>query len=70
MRRIQLSLILAVGLAGACSGDPPPWLTVAGDEVPSPAGVGSGEPFLSSSGDVVYMSWLERAGSRGHERTT
>jgi len=36
-------------------------------ELKSPAGSGSGEPFLSSSGDAVYMSWLERVAADRHE---
>ncbi len=31
----------------------------AGVEIPSPAGDGSGEPFLSASEEGVFMSWLE-----------
>lgn len=33
----------------------------------SPAGSGSGEPFLSTDGDVVYLSWLEAVPSGGHD---
>jgi hypothetical protein len=37
------------------------------EELPSPAGVGSAEPFMSTIGDTLYMSWLEAAGSGAHE---
>jgi hypothetical protein len=37
------------------------------EELESPAEVGSGEPFLSSSGDTVYMSWLQASGAGRHE---
>lgn len=33
---------------------------------PSPAGPGSGEPFLASDGDGVWMSWIEPAPGGGH----
>lgn len=36
-------------------------------ELPSPAGEGSGEPFLSTKGDTLLMSWLEPAGDGSHE---
>src|SRR5687767_4305137 len=32
-------------------------------QITSPAGPGSGEPFLASHGDKVYLSWLEPADS-------
>lgn len=35
-------------------------------ELASPAGEGSGQPFLSSGGDAVYMSWQEPAAPAGH----
>jgi hypothetical protein len=35
--------------------------------LPTPAGVGSGEPFLSSAGDAVYLSWIEAAPEGGHD---
>ena len=33
---------------------------------PSPAGPGSGEPFLASDGNGVWMSWIEPAPGGGH----
>jgi len=35
--------------------------------LPTPAGEGSGEPFLSTSGDAVYLSWLEESAEDGHD---
>jgi len=35
--------------------------------LPSPAGEGSGEPYLSSVGDGVVMSWLQRSDAGGHD---
>jgi len=58
--------LLAVSLAGACAPDLPP-ITLALEEITSPAGEGSGEPFLSSFGDTVYMSWLEAVDGGGHD---
>ena len=65
--RKRLTSALIVGLAAACSADTPDAPRVAFQEIPSPAGEGSGEPFLSSFGDIVYMSWLEPAASGGHD---
>jgi len=57
------STIVAVGLTACTS--PPPSLEVR--EVPSPAGVGSAEPELTSgTGGRVVLSWIERRGE-GHE---
>ncbi|HSH74513.1 MAG TPA: hypothetical protein VLA09_02320, partial [Longimicrobiales bacterium] len=42
-------------------------MTLSVEAVESPAGGGSGEPFLSSAGDTIYFSWLQSAGARGHE---
>ncbi len=62
-----LSLAVLVGVLSACSGDTPPALTVETRALGSPAGEGSGEPFLSSTGDAVYLSWLEPSASGGHD---
>ena len=60
----MLGLLLAA--ATACTqAEPPPLLVVV--ELESPAGVGSGEVFVSSFGDTVLMSWLEAAGAGLHE---
>ncbi|MEQ9399991.1 MAG: sialidase family protein [Longimicrobiales bacterium] len=53
--RLGLAVFL-VGCGSAASDAPaPPTVTA----LASPAGEGSGEPFLSSAGDAVWMSWLE-----------
>lgn len=66
MRAHRLVLFLLAGLLGACASDAPvPVLAVR--ELDSPAGPDSGEPFLSTAGDVVHLSWLERAEPGGHD---
>ncbi len=67
MKWTYLSVAALVGAFSACSGDARPGLTVVTRDLPSPAGEGSGEPFLSSSGDAVYLSWLEVSPSGGHD---
>ena len=61
-----LSLLGTLVLAAACTDAGPPSLIVSAEEMLSPAGIQSGEPFVSSSADGVYLSWLEAAGD-GHE---
>lgn len=65
--RKALPLIFCVSLVGACTGDTLPNLTVALEDVATPAGANSGEPFLSSTADGVYMSWLEASEEGGHD---
>ena len=67
MMKKSLSVIVLVGVLSACSGDGAPALTVETRALESPAGEGSGEPFLSSTGDAVYLSWLEPSAVGGHE---
>jgi hypothetical protein len=62
-----LSLAVAAAFLGACAGDTPPSLTVAHEALPTPAGQGSGEPFLAAGPDGVYLSWLEPAAEGGHD---
>ena len=58
---------MIAAVAASCSADTPDELRVAFEEIPTPAGEGSGEPFLSTLGDTVYMSWLEPSGTgQGH----
>jgi len=52
--------------ASGCRPDAPP-VGLTPVELTSPAGEGSGEPFLSSAGDIVFLSWLERTGADTHE---
>jgi hypothetical protein len=68
LRRIGtgLACLLAGPLWVACGVDAPA-VTLVVEEVASPAGEGSGEPFLSSAGDTVFMSWLEATGAGRHE---
>ncbi len=62
-----LTLLALIGSLWACGGAEAPPLDVHSEELPSPAGEDSGEPFLSSDGDGVYLSWLESAGEGEHE---
>lgn len=66
MTRSSLSVLL-LGALTACAATDAADLRVAMEEVPSPAGAESGEPFLSASGDLVYLSWLEAAPEGGHD---
>lgn len=54
-------------VSGACSTQAPSTLTVVQEELASPAGPRSGEPFLSTDGDIVYLSWLEAVDDERHE---
>ena len=53
-------------LGPACAPGAPPAVTLIG-ALESPAAEGSGEPFLSSAGDTVYLSWLEAVGGGTQE---
>ena len=64
-RRLTLALLVS-GLA-ACGMDGPPATPVTLTSLSTPAGEGSGEPFLSSHGDAVLMSWLEAVDGGAHE---
>jgi hypothetical protein len=64
--RQWLTLLAAIGFAGACSGrvgDP----AISTSELGSPAGPDSGEPFLSASAHAVFLSWMESAPAGGHD---
>lgn len=63
----QLSIGLLAVVFLACSDATPPALSVAVAAISSPAGEGSGEPFLTADDDGVLMSWLERSTDGGHE---
>lgn len=65
LKRLTLAGMAAVAVGCAPEGPASP--SVAGEMLESPAGEGSGEPFLSSDGDAVFMSWLEPATGGGHE---
>jgi hypothetical protein len=60
------SVLLAVGCGEGRTRSGDPGVSIVSEPVASPAGPASGEPFLSSDGDAVYLSWLERRGDE-HE---
>ena len=66
MMKKSLSLTVLVGVLSACSGDGAPALTVETRALESPAGEGSGEPFLTVGKDSLFLSWLERKKEGGH----
>lgn len=60
-------LLLPVLLAAACApGEGGGVAELAVTELPTPAGPGSGQPFLSTSGDAVVLSWQDGDGEGGH----
>ncbi|HEM46435.1 MAG TPA: hypothetical protein ENO23_05240, partial [Alphaproteobacteria bacterium] len=59
MARNFISVAAVAAVAAACSGPALPSLSVDQEALATPAGPGSGEPFLSSDGSAVYLSWLE-----------
>lgn len=63
-RLTRLSLLPALAFAG-CGGAPT--LAIQTIEFESPAGPDSGEPYLSASGEAVWMSWLEAVDGGAHE---
>ncbi len=60
MRRRDIPPLMLAVLLGGCAREAPP-TSLSSREIVSPAGPASGEPFLSAAGDLVYMSWLQRA---------
>ena len=66
MRRLlSTTLLFALTSCGEGRIDPAP--AVALSELPPPAAEGSGEPYLSSGEDGVFLSWLQQAPVGGHE---
>lgn len=63
----SLTLTALATLLASCIQDVRPVLEVTVSDLPTPAGPDSGEPFLSASGDAVYLSWLEEGPSGGHD---
>ena len=61
----NLVLVILVIFSGC--GDKGMSLTVDVEELVSPASENSGEPFLSSAGGEVLLSWLEEASQEGHQ---
>jgi hypothetical protein len=61
----QFRFTLALVLSACSSAEPPPTATFT--ELPSPAGLRSGEPFLTTdSAGGVHMTWIERTGDSTH----
>ena len=60
---VRLSVCICATVSLGCGGDAPASLSV--ETLASPAGEGSGEPFVSTLGDAVLLSWLEPTDS-GH----
>ena len=60
-RLLSVFSVLVLALAAGCAP------AVAVEELSSPAGEGSGEPYLSSTEDGIVMSWLQRADGGGHD---
>ncbi len=65
-RALRLTAWVLAPAVAACSSDAVP-LRLSVQEVESPAGEGSGEPYLSSAGDTVYLTWLEGVPGGRHE---
>jgi len=59
-------IVVFIAFLGGCTTDEHS-VMLTSHELKSPAGSASGEPFLSSSGDAVYLSWLERTAAGTHE---
>ncbi|MDZ7779853.1 MAG: hypothetical protein U5R14_07955 [Gemmatimonadota bacterium] len=64
---VRISLTLAALIAVACAPDTPDSPFVSTEVLDTPAGVGSGEPFLASGDDRVFLSWLEEVADGAHE---
>jgi hypothetical protein len=64
---LRLSALLLVGLVACDPAQPDAPVPARAVEIEAPAGEGSGEPNLSSSGDVVFLSWLEVSADGGHD---
>lgn len=56
-------LVLCCLAASACAEPDGAWNVI---DLPSPAGPGSGEPFLAGHGDRLYLSWLQKT-TNGHD---
>lgn len=59
--------VCALLAIAACTADTPESSFVSMQAIETPAGAGSGEPFLSTDGSAVYMSWLEEAPEGAHD---
>lgn len=61
MKVLSVFWIASVAALAACAAPVPV------EELSSPAGEGSGEPYLSPTEDGLVMSWLQRADEGGHD---
>lgn len=59
--------VVALFVTVSCAPDTPESPLMSMEPVAVPAGAGSGEPFLSSDGERVHMSWLEEMADGSHE---
>ena len=66
MRRF-LTVIALSSLAACAAPDGQGPIALAVQDLHPPAGESSGEPFLSSSEDAVFLSWLEKSPEGGHQ---
>jgi len=63
---VWAGVALVASVVGGCA--PPDAVEPSSaEEIASPAGEGSGEPFLSSAGDTLLLSWLESRAGGVHE---
>ena len=61
------SVLLALVIGGCMSGDRSAGGAAALTMLPSPAGPGSGEPFLATGpASAIHMTWIERTGDSSH----
>jgi hypothetical protein len=67
MHRRSVTLLAAIGFIAGCGDDASAPPVAAAADLESPAGPNSGEPFLTSAGGAVYLSWLEAAPAGGHD---
>jgi hypothetical protein len=66
-RETRIASIAALVAVAACREPPPSPVVLTATEVESPAGVDSGEPFLSVADGDVLMSWIGRSPSGARE---
>ncbi len=66
-KKCRPSAAAALLLLAACAVDTPEGANVSVRLLESPAGPGSGEPFLAERDGRVYLSWLERVEGELHE---
>lgn len=62
-----VSALAFLALAACAAEDPAEIRPLGVHELAPPAGEGSGEPYVSSAGDAVLLSWLETSPAGGHD---